>query len=67
MTIDERRMTIYCRPRKILGKQLFFLDIIRRSEAFSEHRFQVFRRRRTRFQAGSRFFITETSWETTHS
>jgi hypothetical protein len=41
----------------------FFLVIIGCSEAFSEHRFQVFRRRRTRFQTGSHVFTTDTSCE----
>ena len=35
----------------------FFLDIIGRSEAFSENRFQV---SGVRFQAGSHFFTTDT-------
>ncbi len=39
----------------MIEKQVFFLDIIGRSEAFSEHR----------FQAGSAFLTTETSIETT--
>jgi hypothetical protein len=36
---------------------MFFLDIIGRSEAFSEHRFQV---SGVRLQAGFRFFTTDT-------
>jgi len=34
----------------MIEKQVFFLDIIGRGEAFSKHR----------FQAGSRFFTTDT-------
>ena len=48
---------VYDRPRKMIGKLVFFLDIIGHSEAFSEHRFQV---SGVRFQAGSRFFTTDT-------
>jgi hypothetical protein len=45
------------RFRKMLEKQVFFLDIIGRGEAFSQHRIQV---SGVRFQAGSRFFTTDT-------
>ncbi len=38
-------------------KTALFLDIIGRSEAFLENR----------FQAGSHFFTTDTLYETTHS
>jgi hypothetical protein len=38
------------RSRNMIEKQVFFLDIIGRGEAFSKHR----------FQAGSRFFNTDT-------
>jgi hypothetical protein len=41
----------------MVEKQVFFGDIAGHSEAFSEHRFQV---SGVRFQAGSRFFTTDT-------
>ncbi|RLB76079.1 MAG: hypothetical protein DRH24_18485 [Deltaproteobacteria bacterium] len=47
----------YYRSRNMIEKQVFFLDIIGRGEAFSKHRFQV---SGVRFQAGSRFFTTDT-------
>ena len=45
----------------MIEKQVFFLDIIGRAEAFSKHRFQV---SGVRFQAGSHFFTTDT-WHPT--
>jgi len=45
------------RSRNMIEKQVFFLDITGRGEAFSKHRFQV---SGVRFQAGSRFFTNDT-------